>query len=82
MKTKTDWEGAVAYLKQVCEEDIRKMVIQFAGESNVTPERWLEKCTVDVVFRVVKGLEGEEVVWECKARKRVAEDGPPRLTFL
>jgi len=79
--TKSDWEGAIAYLRKVVDADMRQAVIQFAAESNVTPERWLEKCTFDVSFSVLKGLEGEEVKWTITARKRTPADGPPTMVF-
>ncbi len=67
---KLTFDQAVSYLREVSAADVDRMVTQYAQESGVTREQWLAKCTVDVSFRVVKGILGEEVVWECKARKR------------
>lgn len=69
------WEEAIAELRRLVDADVQRAVRQFAAEKNVTPEVWLSKCTIDVSFRILKGMEGEEVIWECKARKR-----PPETT--
>lgn len=77
------FDEAIAELRRLVAVETHRAVIQFANEVNVTPDKWLEKCTIDVTYKLVKGLTGEEVEYVVKARKRTAEDGPPRsLRFM
>jgi hypothetical protein len=64
------FDEAVAELRALSQHSVDAVVRGYAEQSKVTVAEWLSKCTVDVSYRVVRGILGEEVVMECKARKR------------
>jgi hypothetical protein len=72
------FDEAIAELRRLVAVEVHRAVLQFAAEVNVTPDKWLEKCTIDVSYKFAKGLTGEEIEYVVTARKRTPEDGPPR----